>query len=112
MRGTGTERQSRRVSESSDSGRVLHLCYIGNYFEPSDGLVPGVMVSVEECGAKQVVEVLLEGAHRGTHLTSIPHCWTTLVILVPWVEHLVGILTYEGVTLHSETQLCDGHCYG
>ena len=66
---------------------------------------PWVVVSVEHCWAEEVVAVLREGGHCGAHLTSIPHCWTTIIILVPWVQHLVGILPYEGVALHAQSNL-------
>ena len=48
-------------------------------------LSPRIVVSVEEGRSKQEVNVVREGAHFRRHLTSIPHCRTKVVILVPWV---------------------------
>ena len=47
--------------------------------------IPWIVVSVKEGRSKQKVAILREGAHFGRHLTLVPHCWTKVIILIPWV---------------------------
>ena len=56
---------------------------------------PWISVSVEESWAKEEVEVDREGANLRLHLTSIPHSWSLLVVLMPRIQNLVRILSDE-----------------
>ena len=66
---------------------------------------PGIVISVEQSGGKQEIEVLVERGHLGLHLSSVPESRTMAVIFIPWIEDLVGIFTYERVTLHCNSHL-------
>ena len=66
---------------------------------------PRISVPVEESGAEEEVEVGRKGADLRLHLASIPDSRTLLVIFVPGIEHLVGILSDEGVRFHQQADL-------
>ena len=63
------------------------------------------MVSIEKCRCEQEIDVLREGADLRRHLSTIPHCRTRAVVLVPGVQHLVAILTDKGVSLQDQSSL-------
>ena len=63
------------------------------------------MVPVEEGRCKQIINIVGEWANSRRHLTSVPHCRATLVILVPWIEHFVCIFANKGIGFHGQSQL-------
>ena len=67
--------------------------------------IPRVLISVQECGDKEKVEILSETPNFGLELSFVPNCRSSLISFFPRPQNLVSIFTNERVRFHSQSGL-------